>query len=131
MRPAVGSAEPGDQAQRRALAAARGAEQAQELVLADRKLEVLERDRAGGEGLADALEPDQLGTRRGSPAPPERPRQREAEQREQSAADHEEQHRIGRAVLQGADRLADQGGDEHLQEAGQPGGGAGEHAGRR
>jgi hypothetical protein len=53
-------AEPGDQAQRRALAAARRPEQAQELVLADAEVEALQRDDAIRERLADALEPDQL-----------------------------------------------------------------------
>ena len=62
--PAVGPRHPaarrraqaGDDAQRRRLAAARGAEQRHELARVHGEIEALERDHAVGEGLADAVE---------------------------------------------------------------------------
>ena len=57
--PPVALAEAGDQAQRRALAAARGAEQAQELAPADGEVEAGQRLRAVGEALGDAMQGDE------------------------------------------------------------------------
>ena len=66
MRPAVGRFEPGEQAHQRALAAARGPEQAEELALVDVEAEIVD----GGEraeALGHAVETDERGGRRVPP----------------------------------------------------------------
>ncbi len=64
IRPTARLAEPGDQAECRALAAARGPEHGEELVLADHEVEPLQGQGAVREDLADPLEADQLAPRR-------------------------------------------------------------------